>query len=173
MTAPHLDQAKLHALLHYDAADSGVFTWLPRASARWNTRYAGRVAGYDWKIGNQTYRCIRIFDWPFLGHRLAFLYITGNWPALGVDHRDGNGLNNRWANLREATKQQNAANTGIPRTNTSGFKGVSPCKNGKWRATIRIDGRQRWLGRFDTKEAAYTAYCRAAADRHGEFERTA
>ena len=176
MTAPILTQETLKALLHYDPV-TGVFTWLSRPGRKaWNTRYAGRVAGFDWRPSGcgTTYRSIRIFDWPFLGHRLAWLYMTGEWPVMGVDHIDLNGLNNRWANLREATKAQNGHNTRAPRTNTSGFKGVSLHKQtGRYRAYIRVDGRQRWLGYHDTAEAAHAAYARAANDLRGEFGRAA
>jgi hypothetical protein len=170
--APDISAELLRSLLHYEP-DTGVFTWKRRPDARaaWNTRYAGKVAGFDWLVcPGLLYRSIRIFDWPFLGHRLAWIYMTGEWPAM-IDHRDSDGLNNRWENLRPATKAQNAANTGICKTNTTGFKGVSPCKSGKFRATIRRDGRQVWLGRYATAEEASIAYRRAAAARHGEYER--
>lgn len=171
--APALTQDTLKRLLHYEPL-TGVFTWLTRADVRqsWNTRYAGKEAGFDWSIGNVTYRSIRIFDWPFLAHRLAFLYTTGAWPKDGIDHKDLDGLNNRWANLREATKAQNSANTKAMRNNSSGFKGVSKNHNGRWRATISISGKQRRLGYFDTPEEASAAYHAAAVERSGEFARS-
>jgi hypothetical protein len=172
--APHLDQETLTRLLDYDP-ETGIFRWRERTDVRkaWNTRYAGKIAGFDWNVPNSnvTYRSIRIFDWPFLGHRLAWLYMTGEWPTHGVDHRDMDGLNNRWGNLRSATKAQNAANTKILRTNTTGFKGVSLSKNGRYRATIKINDRQKWLGYFDTPEEAHAAYCRAALERSGQYAR--
>ncbi len=174
MSEPFLDQAILLTLLHYDP-ETGVFTWYRRPDARkvWNTRYAGKVAGFDWTVSpGVVYRSIRIFDWPFLGHRLAWLYMTGGWPPIGVDHRDLDGLNNRWTNLRLATKAQNAANTRAPRNSTTGHKGVSWSKtNRKFRAYIRAGGRQKWLGYFDTAEEASAAYQSAAAEVYGEFAR--
>ena len=174
MSAPHLDQKTLKRLLHYDP-ESGIFTWLHRPDAKgaWNTRYAGKAAGFDWPVPNSnvTYRSIRIFDWPFLGHRLAVLYMTGSWPEHGVDHKDLDGLNNRWTNLRPATKSQNGANTRIPQTNSTGFKGVSTSYHGRFRATIRVDGRQKWLGYYDTPEEAHEAYCVAAVARSGAYAR--
>lgn len=181
MSAPALDQAMLHRILHYDP-ETGSFTWrvrpaelfaTKRACSIWNVRYAERTAGYRWAPGpNVTYRCIRIFDWPFLAHRLAWLYVTGAWPIALVDHRDLDGENNRWSNLREADKSQNGANTGAPRTNKTGFKGVSRLK-ARFRANIKIDGRQCWLGSFVTAEEAHAAYCAAAKQRSGEFARGA
>lgn len=175
MSAPQLTQTALKALIVYDP-ETGVFTWLPREGRRaWNTRYAGKVAGFDWKCGaNVTYRSIRIHDWPFLGHRLAWLYMTGEWPTDGVDHIDLDGRNNRWVNLREASKAQNSHNTRAPKTNTTGFKGVSLHKQtGRYRAYICAAGRQIWLGYHDTPEAAHAAYSRAVQDLRGEFGRAA
>jgi len=170
--APHLDQDTLKALLNYEP-ETGVFTWRERTDVRaqWNSRYAGKQAGYDWRVGNVAYRSIRIFDWPFLAHRLAWLYVTGQWPENDVDHEDGNGLNNRWHNLRAATKAQNGANRGATKRNKTGFKGVSRTKDGRYRATIQVNGRWRWLGAFDTAEKAHEAYQQSARQLAGEFAR--
>lgn len=91
-----------------------------------------------------------------------------------VDHRDGDGLNNRMENLRAATHAENSRNQQIKSNNTSGYKGVSYYKSmRKWVATINIPGRgNKAVGFFDTKEAAAAAYHEAAAEHHGEFART-
>jgi hypothetical protein len=93
---------------------------------------------------------------------------------IHVDHIDRNGLNNRRSNLRECTFSQNGYNSSIPRTNTSGFKGVSwDVQVKKWQANIRVSGVKKNLGRFSTAEEAYAAYCAAAFKFHGEFARVA
>lgn len=174
MSAPDLDQPTLHRLMTYDPL-AGEFTWRARDDVPqgWNTRYAGKRCGYDWRASDTlTYRCIRIFDWPFLGHRLAHLYMLGSWPSVTIDHRDLNGLNNRWENLRPATKGQNAANTPAPRTSSTGVKGVGRAPKGRFRAYITINRRQVWLGYHQTIEAAAAAFRAAALTRYGEFERT-
>lgn len=174
--APELTQALLISLLHYDP-ETGVFTWRARDAATrgWNARYAGKVAGFDWSPNGKTfYRSIRIFDWPFLGHRLAVLYMTGSWPERDVDHRDLDGLNNRWTNLRPASKSQNGANRGASAVSRSGMKGVTfDARACRWRATIGVMGQQKWLGSFSTPEEAQTAYADAATKYFGEFARTA
>lgn len=79
MKAPYLTQAQLTAMLTYDET-SGDFTWKVRSDARpqWNGRYAGKRAGYVREAtGGGLYISIRIFDWPFAAHRLAWLYMTG------------------------------------------------------------------------------------------------
>jgi len=137
--APHLDQDTLKALLNYEP-ETGVFTWRERTDVRaqWNSRYAGKQAGYDWRVGNVAYRSIRI---------------------------------NRWHNLRAATKAQNGANRGATKRNKTGFKGVSRTKDGRYRATIQVNGRWRWLGAFDTAEKAHEAYQQSARQLAGEFAR--
>jgi len=92
--------------------------------------------------------------------------------AEEVDHINGNGLDNRRANLRPATGIENRRNRRRSRKNTSGYAGVSWDKvNRKWYAYITADGRMRALGRFDTAEEAALARDRAALELHGEFAR--
>jgi hypothetical protein len=98
---------------------------------------------------------------------LLHTFLTG-WPR--VDHRDGNGLNNRRSNLRPATARQNMQNRRIQSNNTSGYKGVGRQWN-RWRATIQIDGRQVHLGTFGDPADAARAYDAAAREHFGEFAR--
>ncbi len=102
---------------------------------------------------------------PVLMHRL----IMGAREDDLVDHRDGNGLNNRRGNLRLCSPTQNAANRRLSTANTSGFKGVSKTKNGRYRAVIRLNRRQVHLGYFIDAESAATAYDEAARSAFGDF----
>jgi hypothetical protein len=88
-----------------------------------------------------------------------------------VDHWDGNGLNNCRSNLRSASQSQNAMNREQPRSNSSGLKGVSRTPNGRWRARITVDWREKHLGTFDAPSDAAHAYDQAAMKCHGEFAR--
>lgn len=132
----------------------------------------GKNKTKDKRIGWQrpnNYRYASINNVSCMEHRLVFLYHHGYLPAF-IDHIDGNKGNNAIENLREATKQQNEFNKGTNTTNTSGYKGVSYHKgDGKWRATMRVNGKQKHLGNFDTPEEAQAAYCKAAAALHKEF----
>ena len=102
-------------------------------------------------------------------HRLI---IGAACDGLQVDHVDMNGLNNQRNNLRACTRSENQRNRAIDRNNTSGFKGVSwDKKRGKWRAYIRLNGKEMFLGRFAEAAAAYAARCDAAVKLHGEFAR--
>lgn len=89
-----------------------------------------------------------------------------------VDHVNGNGLDNRRANLRPATSGGNAANRPVRRDSRSGFKGVFPNPIGRpWRAQICVNGHKRHLGLYDTAEDAARAYDAAASEAWGEFAR--
>jgi len=99
-------------------------------------------------------------------------------PGLEVDHRDGDGLNNRrrgeQGNLRIATHSQNQRNTRIRNDNTSGSKGVSwDSARSKWRAYLKVEGREHHLGRFDRKEDAEACVQSARERLHGEWSRAA
>jgi hypothetical protein len=102
----------------------------------------------------------------YLASRLAWLYMTGVWPNGFVDHRDRNVGNNTWDNLRDATRQQNNANS-APRS-ALGVKGVYRSR-GKYRAQITINGRYLHLGVFRSVVEAAEVYQAAAKKHHGEF----
>lgn len=162
-----LTSEALKQIIKYDP-QTGKFVWLNKSLAR--TDYQLFVNG----IKENPYLLIRINKRNFLCHRLAWLYITGKWPSDMLDHINGDKSDNRFCNLREATRSQNCGNHHRLRpTNTSGFRGVSPRKeNGKWRATIRLEGKIKSLGTFDSPEVAKAAYDKAFKEKHGEFANT-
>lgn len=91
-------------------------------------------------------------------------------PNLFVDHINGNGLDCRRDNLRVVTDRQNKFNRPKYSRNSTGFKGVSFVRSrNKYQASIRSGALVRYLGRFDTAEQAYAAYCEAARELHGEY----
>ena len=125
-----IDVVRLKELVDYDS-ETGIFTWKPRKWAY--GAKAGTEAGWrDWK----GYVIITLDRVNYRAHRLAWLYMTGEWPSQDVDHKDRNKANNRWINLREATRSQNMGNQSLRDCNTSGVKGVSwDKKTGKWVAS--------------------------------------
>lgn len=153
---------RLRQLLDYDP-DTGVFRWrVGKANVA-----AGSRAGCARPDG---YRGIRIDGRRHHEHRLAFLHVTGAMPPEDVDHINGDPGDNRWINLRPASRSQNLANSRLRRDNKSGIRGVSwHAVAQKWLASISVSGRSKYLGVHDTKEAALAAYASAAADLHGEF----
>jgi hypothetical protein len=156
---------RLRELLSYDPA-GGNFYWRVDAG-RWGSIKAGTLAGSRRKDG-------RIQIWIdgrlYFAHRLAWLYMTGSWPAAEIDHRDTDVSNNRWDNLREATSSQNKCNRSGD--GLVGFKGVSfDPRRGTYYARVKLNKKQRWLGSFQSAAAAHEEYCAAANDLHGEFAR--
>ncbi len=90
--------------------------------------------------------------------------------SLEVDHKDGNGLNNQRSNIRLATKSQNRMNRPKQSRNISGFKGVSWDKiHRAWIAYITLDGVQKNLGYFKSKQEAYQHRCKVSIEYHKEF----
>jgi hypothetical protein len=161
-----LTRARLRELLHYDPK-TGQFHWRkrPGGGARRNLS-AGHL------LPQQARRRIGIDGRLYFAHQMAWLYMTGRWGRPIIDHRDGDATNNRWNNLRRATRSQNNANRRRPRHNTSGYKGVSIRRgSGKWRATIGRNGQIIHLGTFPTPQAAHAAYLAAARKLFGEFAR--
>jgi hypothetical protein len=157
----------LRKFLSYDPA-TGIFT--RRVGTSWNAP-AGSVAGC---VRGDGYVLINVMNESFFGHHLAWLYMTGEWPTLFVDHRNTITSDNRWENLREASRTQNAANSGLPRHNTSGVKGVCwDRRRRKWMAKIKINQRCINIGRFESIEAATAAYTAKAKELFGDFVRSA
>lgn len=134
-----LTAARLRELLTYHP-DTGSFT------------RDGEPAGTISK--SKGYVVISIDGRDYRAHRLAWLYMTGEWPAEQIDHKNRLRSDNRWSNLRPATQGQNQANRPA-RGSASGFRGVYWADHaGKWRAEIKIGKRKRVLGYFDDPELA-------------------
>jgi hypothetical protein len=98
--------------------------------------------------------------------------IMGEPDGFEVDHRDGDGLNNRRTNLRIATSSQNKHNQRLNTRNSSGFKGVSWfTRLRKWQARIAVNGKAVYLGSYRCSTAAHFAYAKASRELHGEYGR--
>lgn len=163
-----MDAQLLRETLSYDP-ETGIFRWLVRASK--NT-IIGSIAGCI--VGNGYYQIRMLGKQSFYAHRLAHLYMTGEWPPEEIDHMDGNPLNNRWSNLRIADRVENGRNACRPSHNTSGIKGVCwDRRRKKWRAYIVVKKKHIGLGAFTFKHDAAAAYAHAATKLFGEFARIA
>lgn len=157
-----LTQERLRALLDYNAV-TGEFTWRSPGMGRSADLRAGSVA----KIG---YVYIAVDGRKQLAHRLAWLWMTGAFPNGPIDHRDGRRDNNAFSNLREADAFLNGANMRRHKRNTTGYKGVVKVDGcNLWTARIKAFGEHRYIGSFDSPEAAHAAYCAAAHSLFGAF----
>lgn len=147
---------QLKSVFTYDA-DSGIVS-----SNR-------KPAGYVMKSG---YHLLSYKEKRLYAHRVAWCLITGDWPTKEIDHINGVKNDNRFLNLREATRRENSRNQSITSKNTSGFKGVSFHKRtGKWRADIQLNGSQKSLGSFYSREEAFEVYKKASIENFGEFSK--
>jgi hypothetical protein len=97
-------------------------------------------------------------------HRLIM-----NEPKGFIDHINGNGLDNRKTNLRIVNAEQNARNSNKPNTNSTGYKGVCKCKNGKYTVGLSINNKRIHIGLFTNIEMAAKAYNEAAKKYYGEY----
>lgn len=166
--------AEYQKLLEYQP-DTGEFFWKHRPDAihSWNTQNAGRKTGFHDRHGHihigVTFGRVKV---RVSAHRLAWFMMTGTWPRQDVDHINGNRADNRFANLREASRQENLRNMKRRSSNTSGYKGVSWSKiMKKWKAQIRNGITNMVIGYFDSPEQAHEAWKVAAIKVHGKFAR--
>lgn len=131
------------------------------------------VSGVNWNACEQKHGVYAVRQERRAGKQIAIRMhrlIMQAPDGMQVDHINGDGLDNRRANLRLASHTENNRNTRTPINNTSGFKGVAwHAANRKWRAYIKVENRQKYLGLFATAEAAHAAYCLAADQFHGNF----
>lgn len=147
---------------HHELKD--ILTYNPQSGEFvWNKN--GQRAGSLKRTRTKEYWRVGLKGKTYAAHRLAWFYETGEWPRGEIDHINGNGLDNRFLNLREATSAENNRNRRRQSNNTSGFVGVSWCKlTQKWRAELNVNGERVRLGRFDTIGEAVIARLQASID---------
>jgi hypothetical protein len=162
----------LKSILDYNP-DTGEFRWkVYKGRLAKIGQIAGRLLVYTKRPDNKYYQ-IMINAKLYALHRLAYYYVTGIDPEeKEIDHTNGNGLDNRFDNVRLATHNQNGKNQKKPKNNTSGFKGVSwHKKDKKWYAQIRVNNKLIYLGCYNNKFYAALVYARAARKYFGEWRR--
>ena len=162
-----LTQEYLKEILEYNP-ETGMFIWKIEKARRVATN---DIAGTKWKNHNGTsYLHISIDYNKYRAHRLAWLYMTGEFPVNQVDHKDGNGLNNKWDNIRSVSQSENMKNLPLRKDNKSGVCGVSFDKEfGKWVAYISANNKIIKIGRF---KDIWDAICarKSAEYKYGYYE---
>jgi hypothetical protein len=121
---------------------------------RWPS-YTGKEAGNLMQNG---YRKLKFCGKQYLVHRVAWLLTHGSWPVGDIDHIDGNPTNNKLENLRDVSHSTNLQNRkSATSKNKTGFLGVVKRRN-KYAAHIHKNGKQIYLGLFQTAELAHQSY---------------
>jgi hypothetical protein len=157
-----LTRQRLKELLLYDP-NIGLFMHLrSQAAAK-----AGDIAGTK----RQKYCKIYVDGRPYFAHRLVWLYEYGVWPTKHIDHINGNPMDNRICNLREATVSQNQVNSAAKKHSKTGHRGIHMHKCGRYRVQLQKDGKPVHAGYFDTIESAVIARDNVYRKIHGEFAR--
>ncbi len=156
---PRPSTKAVRAALRYDRA-TGLLWWRHSGTGRDLTKPAGTT--------HRGYVRIWFGKMQYQAHVLARVIVKGRWPRKELDHRDTVRNNNRWKNIRLATHGQNQANGKRYKNNKSGFKGVI-FQDGRWRADIQYNKKQRYLGMFDSAEQASAVYIAEAKKHHKEF----
>jgi len=138
----------------------------------WMGKNVGEEAGTQRTDSDgMTYRSVSIRHKLFMSHRVAWLLHCGRWPSMQIDHKDGNGINNRISNLSEVTNRQNAMNQKLNAKNSSGVTGVRWHKLAKkWNARIKCGKSEIYLGLFESFEDAVAAR-KDAESKYGFSER--
>lgn len=164
MAKADLTAARLRELLQYNP-ETGEWLRL-QASGKRLTRpdSVGPVRGQGNWLG---YKQISVDGHQYQAHRLAWLYMVGQWPNGQIDHINGDGKDNRWSNLRDVEPRVNTQNQRTARKdNRLGLLGVYPNHNRFMARISTPEKRNKYLGTFDTAEEAHEAYLKAKRQFH-------
>lgn len=137
-------------------------------------------------VDDTDFELVNQYKWHYNSHGYAYRYAGGGREHTKrqsmhelvygriddlIDHKDGDGLNNRRSNLRPADKSLNAANSKIRSDNTSGYRGVYVNKQGTYYVQIQVRGKVFNIGTFKFIKEAARAYNRAALEHFGNYAR--
>lgn len=151
---------RLRIMVRYEPETGLFFPLKARSGPKRKRLHLGTLTGNG-------YFCFRVDGVTYQAHRLAWLYMTGDWPKAEIDHRNRRRSDNRWENLREATDLENPQNRSRRSDNKSGATGIYlHGLTGKWAASIAANGNRKHLGLFENIEDARAAYAAEKAVFH-------
>ena len=155
---------ELKEIFQYDATN-GDFIWKIKPCRK--VKIGSGAGSFHKPTG---YVIITYNGYKIKAHRLAWAFIYNEWPEFDIDHINNIRHDNRQINLREATRQQNAFNRSLGKTNKSGIKGVYFIpKSNKWAGTVWFNYKRHYLGSFSTPEDAENAVISKRKELHGKF----
>lgn len=156
-----LTQARVQELFLYDPITGVMINRVTRRTAK-----AGDVAG---QLNSQGYRAVKVDGYLYSMSHIIWLYVTGHWPKEEMDHINRVRDDDRFVNLREASRSQNCINKDkYAKVNSLGYRGVQRYFN-RFRSVVCVGQREYFVGTFDTLELAALAYDLKAKQLHGEF----
>ena len=148
LTKEQLEQIKEY--LSYNA-ETGIMTWRKSPGRR---RNEGAAAG---TLEVKGYIRIKLKGYKNYAHRMAWFLYYGNWPEKDLDHINGIRDDNRIENLKEVSNRENSQNR-VSHRNGKLFGCYFHKQNKKWYAQIRINGKIKYIGLFNTEQEAHEAY---------------
>lgn len=166
----------LESVFSYDS-NIGVLMWKYRpinhfrnesGYKAYNSMKPGNIAG---NVRRNGYKRVKLDGVEYQVHRIIWKMFYGYDPKEFIDHKNGNPSDNRIENLRLSNVITNGYNSKKQINNKTGYKGVSLTQENNYRADIQAGGKHIYLGRYDTPQDAYAAYCDAAIKYHGSFAR--
>jgi len=156
-TKTGLRAERLRELVRYEPETGLFFNLVKRATV---------PVGLMSNVLNHGYQRFYIDGIVYQAHRLAWLYMTGEWPKNDIDHMNGVRSDNRWSNLRDVPRKINCENLRPAQSNNRlGFMGVKKYKK-KYVANLYDNYKQIHLGTFCTPEEAHQAYIEAKRRLH-------
>lgn len=161
---------RLREALHYDPV-TGLIMWkINRVAGQYGKTFNRRIGDFALRKDEEGYFAFALDGKKIKVHRAGWALHYGEWPTIGVDHKNCIRTDNRIENLRLANDHQNGANRSLMSNNTSGRKGVSWDKrSNRWKAAITVRGRKIYLGSHVELDDAYAAYVAASKHHFGEF----
>lgn len=165
--SPKINAAVARFIFRYEKRTGRIY-W--RVTCGGGPRGAGMLAGCA-TTHSKGYNVVKVFGRRYVAHRLAWLIVKGRWPRRPVDHRNNRPYDNRWRNLRMVSESQNRMNSKRYANNTTGHKGVTRTRSGRYAASIAADGQSHWLGVHGSIKSAGRAYRRAARKYHRGYAR--
>ena len=157
---------RLREVLSYDP-ETGVFTRkIDILCGMYRGRTIAKAGDVSGSRGTGGYLFVGVDGRQYYAHRLAWFYMTGEWPKEQVDHKNANRADNKWTNLREADHSLNSQNRRKPNLGKPlQFLGVYKHREA-FQAKIEIEGKQKYIGSYKTAEEAYSAYVAAKRELH-------
>lgn len=153
ITVNDITQAYVKNMLHYDP-ETGIFTWTNCLRSDFNGKEAGHIKSHS--TIDYPHRVIHISGVSVHASRLAWLYMTGEWPVNVIDHINRNQMDNSWDNLRDISVADNNRNLAIFKDNTTGYNGIRLIR-GMYNVRVRRDEILYNIGHYKTLDEALNA----------------